>query len=360
MKIIIIRPEFKNPGGVSNYFSALNENFSVEIKHFDIGKRVEEKGFLRNFFRIFKDYFLFVKELRCREYDVVHINPSLDFKSVIRDGVFILLSKYYKIKIVVFFHGWLKTFEQKIIKLRTLWLFRKIYDNVDIFIVLATEFRNTLLKWGFKQPIYIETTAVDDGLVREFDIQTTIKKRMDIDTFRILFLARIIKEKGIYETIDAINMLHNKYPKLELVVAGDGEEIQHVKDYVKAKNVSNVVFTGYVKGKTKRKYLEESCVYCFPTYYREGIPISVLEAMVFGLPVITRPVGGIVDFFEQDKNGFITESKDPTDIANYIEKLYLNKDLYKKISFYNHRYASERFLASKVAKRLEKIYEEVL
>lgn len=360
MKILIINPEFKNPGGVSNYYLALKDNFSIEIKHLDIGKRVEEKGFLRSFFRIFRDYFLFVSELRYGKYDIVHINPSLDFKSVVRDGIFILLSKHFNVRIVVFFHGWFKIFEHKIIKWKILWLFRKIYNKGDIFIVLATEFKEKLLEWGFKKPIYIETTAVDDSLVRKFDIQTIIKKRMDNVTFKVLFLARIIKEKGIYETIDAINILHNKYTNIELVVAGDGEELQRAKDYMKTNNASHITFTGYVTGESKKKCFEESCVYCFPTYYGEGIPISVLEAMIFGLPVITRPVGGIVDFFEQSVHGFITENKDPSIIASYIEKLYLDRELYKKISLYNYQYAMDKFLASKVAKRLEKIYEEVL
>ena len=89
------------------------------------------------------------------------------------------------------------------------------------------------------------------------------------------------------------------------------------------------------------------------------MPNSVLEAMAFGLPIITRPVGGIADFFENSHHGFITKSRDPSVFANYIEKLISNKVLYKKSSLYNYKYAQENFLASKVAKVLEKIYREV-
>lgn len=359
MRVLIIHPEFKNTGGVAGYYSALKDKFCVEIKHFTIGKRAEGKGIFINIFRIFKDYLLFIRELKRSKYDVVHINPSLDFKSVVRDGVFILLSKCYKIKVIVNFHGWCKSFEQKINR-SALWLFLNIYGKADVFILLAMEFRNKLLDWGFKQPVYLETTAVDDELIKDIDMQTIIRTRLDNTQCKVLFLSRIVKEKGIYETVDAVNLLHRKYSNIELVVAGNGEEIQRVKDYVKANAISNVSFTGYVKGELKKKSFEGSYMYCFPTYYGEGIPISVLEAIAFGLPVITRPVGGIADFFEQDNHGFITESKDPRVIASYIEKLYLDKELYKKISLYNYHYATELFLASKVTKRLEKIYREVL
>ncbi len=86
------------------------------------------------------------------------------------------------------------------------------------------------------------------------------------------------------------------------------------------------------------------------------MPTSVLEAMAFGLPVITRPVGGLKDFFINGEHGFMTESKDPEIIAGLIEKIIPDKGLWKRISINVHEYAKERFMASMVAKRLEDIY----
>ena len=153
-------------------------------------------------------------------------------------------------------------------------------------------------------------------------------------------------------------VLQSKFSNIQLIIAGDGLELQNAKNYVKKNNVSNVVFTGYVRGGGKRKLFEDSYLYFLPTY-EEGMPCSVLEAMAFGLPIVTRPAGGIVDFFENGKHGFIDESKDFSVFANYIEKLLLDKELYKKISLYNYKYAQERFLASKVVEGIEKIYREV-
>lgn len=358
MKVLILHPEFQDPGGVSNYFASLKNRFEIQTKHFAIGKRVGERRFSIRIFRLFCDYVRFIKLLKGEHYDIVHINPSLDFKSVMRDALFILIAKCYKRKVIIFFHGWSKQFEKNF-ENNLLWIFRQIYNMASAFIVLADEFRRKFRALGFKQPVYLTTTAVEDNLLRKFNVEKVIKKRMDNNKYRILFLARILKEKGVYETVNAVKLLQSKYSNIELVIAGDGKELQSVKNYVKKNNVSNAIFAGYVKGKEKGELFENSYIYCFPTYYAEGIPCSVLEAMAFGLPVITRPVGGIADFFEDGKHGFITKSRSSCVFAGYIEKLILDKNLYKKISLFNYKFAQERFLASKVIKKIERIYEEV-
>ena len=234
MKVLIAHPEFKNPGGVSNYFDILKDKFEIQTEHFIIGKRIGEKKYLSTIFRLFQDYIRFIKVLKSEQYDIIHINPSLNFKGIVRDGIFILFVKFYKRKVIVFFHGWQKEFEKKTRNSKLL-IFRKIYKGADAFIVLAIEFKKKLQEWGFEQPVYVVSTAVDDNLLIGFDINNSIYKKKNNKKFSILFLARIIKDKGIYETIDAVDLLKNKFPKIELIVAGEGEELKNVKDYVKKK-----------------------------------------------------------------------------------------------------------------------------
>ena len=97
---------------------------------------------------------------------------------------------------------------------------------------------------------------------------------------------------------------------------------------------------------------------CFPTY-GEGLPGSIIEAIAYGLPVITRPVGGLVDFFKNEEHGFITDSLDPNIFADLIERLFLDRELYNRISLSNYQYAQNNFLASNAALRLETIYKEL-
>ena len=100
-------------------------------------------------------------------------------------------------------------------------------------------------------------------------------------------------------------------------------------------------------------------LYLFPSFH-EGMPTSVLEAMAFGIPVITRPVGGLVDFFENEKMGKMVDSIKPSDFTEAIESLLTNVNLVKQISLYNYQYAQKHFLASRIALDMENKLKAVL
>lgn len=359
MKVLITHPEFKDPGGVSNYYKKLKNKFKIPIIHLIVGKRTREKGFLLRIFRMFYDFYEFVKCLKKNGIDLVHINPSLDWKSFVRDGIFVLLAKFKKKKTVVFFRGWEKSFETHIER-NFVWMFKLFFGKSDVFIVLSENFKKKLERWGIKNPIYRDVTVVDDDDLSEFQIQDALKKRQNSKKWCVLFLSRILKEKGIYEVIDAVSFLRVKYPMIELIIAGEGEELENLKSFVNKCNISNVEFVGYVRDEEKRLIFERAHIFCYPTYYGEGLPNCVIEAIAFGLPVVTRPVGGLVDFFENEKHGFITDSLNPNILANLIERLFLEREFYNKMSLYNYQYAQSHFLASNAASRLETIYEQLM
>ncbi len=132
-----------------------------------------------------------------------------------------------------------------------------------------------------------------------------------------------------------------------------------VIQYIERSHVKDINILGYVSGKTKIEAFQKADIYLFPTYY-EGMPNSVLEAMAYGLPVITRPVGGIKDFFEDGKMGYLSNSLSPKVIASNIERLIVNPNLANKIGKYNHEYAKRHFGSSQVIQRIESICELVL
>jgi glycosyltransferase involved in cell wall biosynthesis len=256
-------------------------------------------------------------------------------------------------KFIVFFHGWDSSFAAAP-AFHYRFLLRRLFFKADTILVLASEFGRQLERWGYRNRIATETTVVDDCLLSDIEnIQGKNKQG-----FRILFLARIEKLKGIYESIDAYARLAKKYRDIELVVAGDGSELQAAKNYTDEKNIPNVIFKGRVEGEEKKKIFLGSDLYLFPTYHGEGMPTSILEAMAFGLPVITRKVGGIEDFFENGEMGFATASTDVAVLADLIEYIKIDENLRKRMSDYNRLYADRRFRASQVVKRIETIYEE--
>ena len=154
-------------------------------------------------------------------------------------------------------------------------------------------------------------------------------------------------------------LLAGKFPRMRLLIAGDGEEYANVKLLVERSGLEGIVMTGYVQNQRKTDILARSSVYLLPSY-SEGLPISLVEAMAMGLPVVTRSVGGIKDFFVQGKHGFTTESKDPAVFAEFISELYENQDLYREISRHNYAYAKRVFAGSQVRQRMELIYRKIV
>jgi len=358
MKILITHPDLQTQGGISNYYDQLQGKFNMPVQYFVVGKRAAEKGFFSFISRTFVDYWRFVKCLRNDGIDLVLINPALELKCFIRDGIFALLARVNKKKTVVFFRGWRKSFEV-CIESHFLWVFKLLFGKSAAFIILSDEFKKTLEKWGVAQPIYKEVTIINEDDLIGFDIQNALKERQNSEKWRILFLAGVTRRKGIYETVQAVSLLQTQYPMIELIIAGDGYELGNVKSYVKDHNMSGVTFLGRVRNKDKRRAFERAHIYCLPSY-SEGLPNSVVEAMAFGLPVITRPVGGLADLFKNKEYGFISDSLDPNVFASLIKRLFVDKNLYNKISLSNYQYAQSHFLACDAALRLEKIYKIAL
>jgi glycosyltransferase involved in cell wall biosynthesis len=352
-KILINTPDFDCYGGVASYYSTLKPLLSEQADFFHTGSR-GEKVFLQQIRRMLKDYICFSKCLWRNQHKLVLLNPSMAPKAIVRDSLFLIISKFSRKKVIVFIHGWDERYAnglRNIIKL----LFIAVYGQADAIIVLADQFREHLKKIGIKVPIYLETTIVEN----EFFSETLPDVRRNYnDPFNILFLSRIERAKGIYTALEAYQIIKKSYPFVTLTVAGDGEEFEVVKRLVSDNVNAGIDFPGYVRGEQKKKIFSEADCYLFPTSYGEGMPISVLEAMAAGLPVVTRPVGGLKDFFQDRKMGFMTRSHEPKVYAQYIEKLIIDPELCARIGKFNNEYASERFAASSVIKRLEVILKD--
>jgi len=301
------------------------------------------------------------KQLKKKPPILIHINPSLDPKSFVRDGLLVYQAIHRKIPVVVFFHGWDIDFAQKIERY-FLRFFKSTFGKANAFIVLASEFKEKLRSWKISAPIFVETTPVDPGLLDSFDIEKRISAIIEKQTIRILYLARIERNKGVFETVNAVSLLYDKGVPVSLSIAGDGSAKHDLKMYVQKLHMpaGTIKFLGYVKGKEKASAFTDHDLYCFPTSYREGLPISVLEALAFGMPVITCAVGGLADIFCDNEMGFFVPPRDPEAIANAIEQMITDRESMARMAQYNHGYARENVIAPKVAARLLNIYQRTI
>lgn len=342
MKILVNTPAMSlNSGGVANHFYGLLPYWNENVKYNVVGKRSPKRGSGK--YWIIWDLFKFILLIVFWRPNYTILNPSMAKNALKRDFIFLKLAKISRRKVVVFIHGFHPEYCETIDTTKL----ANDLNAADGIFVLADNYRQSLIQWGVRCPVLTTTTKVDDRLLQGFNIND---RKGCINN--ILFLSRVEKEKGIYETVDAFSILKTKYPNLILTIVGQGTEQGAVKQYVVDHDIQNVVFTGRLQGGDLVDAFKKADIYCFPSY-SEGMPTSVLEAMAFGLPIVARNVGGLVDFFEHGKMGFVTDSFDPQFFADAISTYIDNKELSRRTSLYNYQYANEHFLASRVAKEFE-------
>ena len=359
-KVLILVPDLHLPGGVSNYYNTLKLNSESYIHYFPVNKG-KPKTSLAIIWRLFRNYCRFFFLIIRNRYDLIHLNPSLDQNSFYRDAFFIIISRVLNKKTLVFFRGWKDHFEEKIKKEKIKsFLFRISYAKANKYIVLGHVFKVKLIGMGVpsETEFFIETTVADSSYLSELDLVSKYKSFKREKTF--LFLSRIERDKGVYIAIDAFAEFLEKCSEKKsfLIVAGEGSELGAVKKYVSEKRFPNIKFTGHVKGEIKKNLLLASHIMLFPTYYGEGLPNSILEGMLYGMPVVSRGAGGIPDVVQQNVNGFLSDSLQPKVFADFLFLLTSDPGLYEKVARNNHELAMERFTTEKVKERILKIYQE--
>ena len=224
------------------------------------------------------------------------------------------------------------------------WISANLNKALCIF-VLSQDFKNELIRRGIKSDIHLTSTKVPDYFISGFDLSMRQGKAENI-----MYSGRIEKAKGVYETVDTFSILKSQYKDLTLTFVGDGSELPMLKQYVENKKIKDVRFTGELRGEDFKKEYINADMYLFLSY-TEGMPTVVLEAMIFGLPIFTRKVGGLIDFFENGKMGYISSSLDPAVFAEAMKPYIENPAKMRSVSIYNSEYAKTHFVASVVVRK---------
>jgi len=357
MKVLVVGPDRQDPGGVANYYNAVFPRLSdgtVTAHYLEIGS-THGRGL-----HIILDQIHFWGSIGQINPDIIHLNPSLNLKSFLRDGIFVFLAKLRRKPVLVFFRGWHEPFE-KTVSGQLKWFFNATYGRGDGFIVLARSFSERLREWGITAPIYLGNTTVANEFLEGFSIDRKIEEIKGAKVIRLLYLARLEREKGVLELLKSVHVLLEKGIPVSLTIAGDGPIMGELQQQVAKLGAlqEKVKIVGYVRGQTKIETLRAHQVYCFPTQYGEGMPNSVLEAMAFGMAIVTCPVGGIADFFDNDRMGVLLNNADPGEMARSIESLIESRDRLIDIARHNYDYAQKRFLASSAAEMLRSCYGEI-
>jgi glycosyltransferase involved in cell wall biosynthesis len=143
-----------------------------------------------------------------------------------------------------------------------------------------------------------------------------------------------------------------------LLLGGDGELETARQRAVERGVSSHVEILGWVRGEDKRRLLEYSTVYVLPSY-NEGLPMSVLEAMAYGLPVVTTSVGGIPEAITDGVEGFLIDAGDVHSQAERLVLLLDDPELSRRMGELARRKAELIFSVECIVPQLENIYKQL-
>ncbi len=219
--------------------------------------------------------------------------------------------------------------------------------SADALVTVSSSFVNMLRKYELNKFIYCLPNCVE--------YPKSFRKDLYHDKLRLVFIGRIDEVKGMYDILDCLYRYKDVLQdKVELHIGGVGDAIRFrrvIKDYDLS---AMIVRHGWVKGDEKVDLFCSSDVFIHPSHF-ESFGIAILEAMSYGLPVITTMIGGIPDFFEDMKSGIAVTPGNVDEIYNAILLFVNNRFLISQ--FGNHgREIAKRFTPAHVEQYLQEIY----
>lgn len=327
-------------GGVA----AVESVYSTFYQPFNHVATVVDYGACRKLLTFFKAYALFWKwMLWHKEIKIVHVHGASD-ASFWRKRIFINLAKMFGKKVVFHCHGaefkrFAKQHQSEV---------KKTLAQCDCIIALSDSWK----EWfedSFKHPNVV--------VVKNVIAQPHVNK-LEHENFVLLFLGRLGKRKGIYDLMDVLAEHKAEFDgKLKFLFGGDGD-VEQIQAIIKDNGLENIAeYQGWVKGEKKERLLNLADAYILPSY-NEGLPISMLEAMSYSLPVISTKVGGIPEILKNGKNGYLIEPGDKNAIYKSIKELAGNGKLCAEMGILSKEIVKEH-LPEFVETQLRQIYDSL-
>ena len=176
----------------------------------------------------------------------------------------------------------------------------------------------------------------------------------------ILYVGRLVYEKGIQNLIAAMPKVLNGYHDSKLIIAGKGGMIDELRDEVRRLNIENkVYFTGYLNLNQVTKMYKCADVAVFPSTY-EPFGVVALEGMLSGTPVVVSDVGGLNEIVQHRENGMKSYAGNPNSIADSILELLYNPGLGAEVSRAAKAKVKAQYNWNKIAQDTHFIYQKAI
>lgn len=345
-KVLLISPLPPPLGGISSWTERYIEwcnlqKISIEVVNSAvIGGRVDKINskisIIDEMNRTVKILNMLYSKIKKHKPKIVHLNSSCGKFGIFRDYLVAIISKLFKIPLIVHFHCNIKDqvsdkFSKLILKLLV-----RLGNYIFVLNSDSYNFIKDMCKSNLKIiPNFIDYNWINNG-------GKIINKKVE----KIAYIGHIRTEKGIEDIINVSKC----FPKIEFILAGKMMLDNNIINY------NNVKFIGEIDSDLVKELLDSCDIFLFPSK-SEGFSISLLEAMARGLPIITTPVGASADMIE-DNGGIIVNIGNVDDIASAINKLK-NRDEREKMSKWNIEKVERKYSTNRVLEIINEVYEEI-
>ena len=361
MKILMTLPFPGIKGPLNEHIPLLieeRENNGVEIEKFYYGKRKENVFFLLRIFHITGSLIGFLRIILFGKVQIVQLNTSFDKRALLRDVLFVFIARLTGKKVFVKMHGsFYDLLDTKnifwIIYIRLLFVLSNYIGVLSIrerdeFSAAFKQFRSKFLV--MKNPIDVEFLRTSPEVI------SWGKKPL-----HILYASRIMREKGIFDLINVIPEVLKKVDA-HFIFAGSGKDEVEAQLLIERLNLSNpncITWLGNVPSHKMKDIFRSVDLFVFPTYFPEGMPMALVNAMALGLPIITTRVRFAYDYFKEPNNCFFIKQNNPEQLTDKIIYLLDHPKLRDKMHR-NNKGLDAEFDKKIVAQEYLKLYTTLL
>lgn len=211
---------------------------------------------------------------------------------------------------------------------------RSTFQRAELFVVLSTHWRD----------FYANRLGIDPARIRVLWNPTRmpleVPHREGRDRVHFVYLGLVSRAKGAFDLVEAVRGLpRSLQERIRITVAGNGE-LERLREAATSLD-AQVAVLPWISETQRDELLRQADVYVLPSYF-EGVPMSILEAMAAGVPVLSTRVGGIPEIVAHEHSGVLIEAGDIADLRRQIERLATDEPLRLKLG-HAARQAAERF-----------------
>ncbi|MFZ7126487.1 MAG: glycosyltransferase family 4 protein [Desulfobacterales bacterium] len=315
MKILHIAPSMDVMGGISAVLKGYSQS--------DMAKRYDLE-FIASHRDGPKGYKLLVAaaglihtavKLCLGRFDIVHLHCG-DVPSPQRKYIYYRLVRLFRPKVILHFHG--AEFMDQFAGLAPRWKSRLVsfFTGVDRLVCLSKSWETRIRSIASQANTIVIPNAI--AIPERMD-----NRKLSPGRLRLAFLGRIGRRKGLFDLLETLAELKSQGLEIELEVGGNGD-VEAFLEAVAALGLEEQVrYLGWIGSEQKDLLFRRVDALVLPSY-GEGMPMSILEAMAYGLPVIATRVGGIPELVHHGVSGLLTEPGDRKELGRAIKTLTEN------------------------------------